>query len=90
MDYVRKKVTPSAKKVSTKNRDIAKNRQKAAPFGRYEDMSPKRASSASKSAVKKAAAEGPKKRVPANPYKETWRPASKASEGPKKRMKRGK
>lgn len=32
---------PSAKKVSTKNRDYAGNARKPAPFGRYEDKSPK-------------------------------------------------
>lgn len=35
-------------------------------------------------------AEGPKKSMKANPYGRTWRPTSKASEGPKKRMPRKK
>ncbi len=34
---------PSAKKVSAKNRDYAGNARKPAPFGRYEDKSPKKA-----------------------------------------------
>ena len=35
------KSTPSAKKVSAKNRDYAGNARKPAPYGRYEDKSPK-------------------------------------------------
>ena len=32
---------PSAKKVSAKRRDMATNARKPAPYGRYEDKSPK-------------------------------------------------
>lgn len=35
---------PSAKKVAAKNRDYAANARKPAPFGRYEDKSPRRPS----------------------------------------------
>lgn len=35
------KKSPSAKKVSAKNRDYARNARKPAPYGRYEDKSPK-------------------------------------------------
>ena len=35
------KRSPSAKKVSAKNRDYAGNARKPVPYGRYEDKSPK-------------------------------------------------
>ena len=54
----------SSKKTATDSRaqrDWAQNkRASGAPFGRYEDNSAKRASTASKKAIKRAGAEGPK------------------------------
>ena len=58
-----KKAT-SPRQMSGKYRDWAQNRKKPAPLGRYEDMSPLNASRASKKAVKKASAEGPKRSMP--------------------------
>jgi len=51
----------TAKQVSKANRDYNSNARKPAPYGRYEDKS---ARPATKSAVKKAGAEGRKRSVP--------------------------
>ena len=58
--------TPGAGRNSRRQRDFAQNARAggSAPFGRYEDKSAKRASTASKKAIKRAGAEGPKKSVP--------------------------
>lgn len=58
------KKTVPPRQMSGNYRHWAQNRKKPAPLGRYEDMSPLNASRASKKAIKKASAEGPKKRVP--------------------------
>ena len=58
------KKASSPRKNASRNRDFAANARKPAPMGRYEDKSPIPASRASKSAVKKASAEGPKKSMP--------------------------
>jgi len=86
---MKKPSKPSARMNASRNRDYASNAKKPAPFGRYEDKSPVPAKRASKAAVKKAGAEGPKKSVKAE-YSRTWRPVSKSSEGPKKSMPRKK
>lgn len=57
------KKKPSARSQMARERDFARNAKKPAPLGRYEDKSPVPASRASKSAIKKAAAEGPKRSV---------------------------
>lgn len=51
---------------SRRQRDFAQNNRSggSAPFGRYEDKSAVKASSASKKAIKRGAAEGPKKSMP--------------------------
>lgn len=50
---------------SRRQRDFAQNRRSSgAPFGRYEDKSAKKASSVSKKAINRGAAEGPKKSMP--------------------------
>jgi len=55
----------SARKQMSRQRDFAQNKRKSsAPFGRYEDKSAVRASQASKKAVKRGSAEGPKKSMP--------------------------
>ena len=59
----------SSKKTATNSRnqrDWAQNKRAggSAPFGRYEDKSAKRASTASKKAIKRVGAEGPKKSMP--------------------------
>ena len=58
---MKKPSKPSARMNASRNRDYASNAKKSAPFGRYEDKSPIPAKRASKAAVKKAGAEGPKK-----------------------------
>lgn len=51
--------------VSRGARDTAQNkRASGAPFGRYEDKSAIRASSATRKQIKRAGAEGPKKSTP--------------------------
>lgn len=59
----------SSKRTATNSRnqrDWAQNARAggSAPFGRYEDKSAKRASTASKKAIKRAGAEGPKRSAP--------------------------
>lgn len=58
-----KKKSSSARTMAGHNRKAAAQSRRPAPFGRYEDKSPVPASRASKSAIAKAGAEGPKRSV---------------------------
>lgn len=58
-----KKKSLSARTLASHNRKAAAQSRRPAPFGRYEDKSPVPASRASKAAIARAGAEGPKRRV---------------------------